>query len=211
MKKLVTLSLLCLLGLSACQRSPYPYFAKSTMPAFERKQVAITEAKPTLLPSDSTATESAFTASSTAVLPLVTSVTAQKNASNTPITSVHANRKKTSFQQKLITKVVLKKAQKLERKIRRAGDVRKTDAISVVAFGAGFLALLDILLIGSGILFLLGLLTAIICGFVGLGRINRHERELKGRGFAITGLILGFLGLLILIIGLIFIASWGFS
>ncbi|MDR6196282.1 DUF4190 domain-containing protein [Siphonobacter sp. SORGH_AS_0500] len=208
MKKLFTLGLLCFLGLSACHKPSYTYFAKSTAPAFERKQVTATEAKPISFSSDSSTVEHSFTASSANSLPLATSVTPLENASTTKVTSGSITRKRTSFQQKLITKLVLKKSQRLEKKIRRAGDYRKNDTIAVIAFAAGALALLDGILIGTGVLFLLGMLTAIICGFVGLGRINRHERDLKGRGFAIAGLVLGFLELLILIIAIIVLASW---
>lgn len=211
MKKLFTLSLLCILSLSACQKSHYPYFAKSTTPTFERKQIASNETKPLLITSDSSAAEVELTTSLENNLPLVTKVMPQRNALVTKVISGSINQKNSNFQQRLITKLVLKKSQKLERKIRRAGDYRKTDTIAIVAFAAGLLALLDGLLIGTGILFLLGMLTAIICGFIGLSRINRHERDLKGRGFAISGLILGFLELLIFVVAVIIIASWRFS
>lgn len=43
-------------------------------------------------------------------------------------------------------------------------------------------------------------LFAIIFGFASLGRINNNPEKLNGRGFAITGIILGFLGIFLILL-----------
>lgn len=46
---------------------------------------------------------------------------------------------------------------------------------------------------------------AVICGHMALGQINRSPVPLAGRGMAIAGLILGYLGILITLAGVCFI------
>lgn len=209
MKQLFILTFLCVFALTSCQKTTYTYFAKPTSPHFERKQVA---AKPS---ADTTTTplipKKELLASAVPMLPLVHSL-----ATSTPTPAVSkiqtsTNQAKAGFRQRLLTKLVTKKVQKLQAKAKRTADSRRTEPISVVSFIAGFLALLDILLIGNGLLFLLGTIVAIVFGFVGLSKINRHSSEYKGRGFAITGLSLGFFGLLLLIIALIALSNFSFS
>lgn len=208
MKQLFTLTLLSLFALTSCQKTNYAYFAKSTPPRIERQKV-VTKSDTTTIP---LIAKKELLASAIPVLSAVPSL-----ATSTPahaVTSAQAStsqQTKAGFRQRLLTKMVTKKVQKLQAKAKRTADSRRTEPISVVSFIAGFLALLDVLLIGSGLLFLLGAIVAIVFGFVGLSKINRHSAEYKGRGFAITGLSLGFFGLLLIIIALIALSSLSFS
>ncbi len=208
MKQLFTLTLLSLVALTSCQKTNYAYFAKSTPPLIERKKVAT---KP-----DTTTTplipKKELLASAIPVLSAVPSLVTSTPAHAVTSPEASASQQtKVGFRQRLLTKMVTKKVQKLHAKAKRTADSRRTEPISVVSFIAGFLALLDVLLIGSGLLFLLGAIVAIVFGFVGLSKINRHSSEYKGRGFAITGLSLGFFGLLLIIIALIALSSLSFS
>ena len=62
-------------------------------------------------------------------------------------------------------------------------------------------------LFATGWLFLLGMIAAIVLGFVGLSRVKHSNGQLGGRGWAISGLALGFLELLLLILGVLFVAA----
>ncbi|WP_420155437.1 DUF4190 domain-containing protein [Siphonobacter sp.] len=208
MKQLFTLILLSLFALTSCQKTTYTYFAKSTAPRIERKKVAT---KP-----DTTTTplipKKELLASAIPVLSAVPSlVTSTPSHAVTSAKAFTSQPTKVEFRQRLLTKMVTKKIQKLQTKAKRTADSRRTEPISVVSFIAGILVLLDVLLIGSGLLFLLGTIVAIVFGFVGLSKINRHSSEYKGRGFAVTGLSLGFLGLLLVIIALIALSTFSFS
>ncbi len=47
-------------------------------------------------------------------------------------------------------------------------------------------------------------LPAVILGHMGLGAVGDESGPLKGRGFAITGLVLGYLGIILTAIGIVF-------
>lgn len=80
---------------------------------------------------------------------------------------------------------------------------RRTDGISIAAMICGILSFF-VPVVGLVLAIL-----AIVFGGIGIGRTNRNP-ELKGRGMAITGLILGILGLLFVVFILI-IASLSFG
>ncbi|PQA60543.1 DUF4190 domain-containing protein [Siphonobacter curvatus] len=210
MKQLSTLTLLSLFALTSCQKTTYTYFAQSTAPRIERKKVV---AKPiTATTTIPLIPKKELLASTIPVLSGVPSLITSTPAN--AVTSAEAftrQQTKAGFRQRLLTKMVTKKVQKLQILAKRTADSRRTEPISVVSVIAGLLALVDVLLIGNGLLFLLGTIVAIVFGFVGLSKINRHSSEYKGRGFAITGLSLGFFGLLLIIIALIALSSLSFS
>lgn len=80
---------------------------------------------------------------------------------------------------------------------------RRTDGLSIAAMICGILSFF-VPVVGLVLAIL-----AIVFGGIGIGRTNRNP-ELKGRGMAITGLILGILGLLFVVFFLI-IASLSFG
>lgn len=59
------------------------------------------------------------------------------------------------------------------------------------------------------ILFILSSIVAFILGFIGLHRVNKNPDKYKGKGLAITGIILGSIGLVLLIIGLVGVVGLG--
>jgi hypothetical protein len=165
------------------------------------------------------------TTSKPAVLPNVEARTADESPSELPIshtinghlsteiveslppspTSVAKKETKMPLKQRIIVQVV-------ERKIRRASSlqstspkIRKTDGVSVASFIAAVLGIVG--LVATGWLFLLGMIGAVVMGFIGLSRIKHSNGQLGGRGWAISGLVLGFLELLLLILGVLFIAA----
>jgi hypothetical protein len=80
-------------------------------------------------------------------------------------------------------------------------DKPRTDGMSIAAMVCG---IVGVLLPGSGII--LSIL-AIIFGGVGMGRTSRNP-ELKGKGMAITGLVLGIVGLLVTVLVLAVLSSY---
>jgi hypothetical protein len=84
-------------------------------------------------------------------------------------------------------------------------DKPRTDGMSIAAMVCGILSFF------VPILGLVLAILAIIFGGVGLGRTNR-DPELKGRGMAVTGLVLGILGMLFVIMVLTILSlSFGFA
>lgn len=63
-----------------------------------------------------------------------------------------------------------------------------------------------------GILWLcwLGSILAVLFGHIGLSQIKKSQGTQQGRGFAITGLVLGYLGVVTLILALLF-GEWTWS
>lgn len=51
------------------------------------------------------------------------------------------------------------------------------------------------------------MVAAIVLGFIGLSRVRHSNGQLSGRGWAIAGLVLGFIELLLLILGVLFVAA----
>ncbi|PKK38102.1 hypothetical protein BWI96_03230 [Siphonobacter sp. SORGH_AS_0500] len=204
MKKLFTLALLGLLGLSACQKSSYPYFAKSTAPSFERKKVNLSSpVQNSVSIADTNLHSSALTASLVEGPSLPGRTFEEKLV---PASSYLQTKHQQNFKHKFVTKLVAKKVAKMQAKAQRTAE-RKTDPIATLATIAGLIALFDLIAFHTGILFLVGMLLAIIGGFVALSKINRRPREFEGRGLAIAGLVLGFLELLVFIIILINVAA----
>jgi hypothetical protein len=78
---------------------------------------------------------------------------------------------------------------------------RKTDGISIAAMVCGILAFV-IPYVGIVLAIL-----AIVFGGIGMGRTKRNP-ELKGRGMAITGLVLGILVFLFVILAVVILASF---
>ena len=79
----------------------------------------------------------------------------------------------------------------------------RTDGLSIAAMVCGIVGLVSP---GAGII--LSIL-AIIFGGVGMGRTRRNP-ELRGRGMAITGLVLGIVGVVftVLIVGILASYMW---
>jgi hypothetical protein len=96
--------------------------------------------------------------------------------------------KKKSFKEKVIGKVVARRIQKMEsRTIPKAG---KTNTLALISGIAGILGILLAFTAAGGISILLAL-GAIIMGFVGKRQIKRDGD--RGMGWAITGIVSGFL------------------
>ena len=80
--------------------------------------------------------------------------------------------------------------------------VKKNEPLSIWALVLGIVSLLTCLVGG----FLIGI-PAVICGHIGISRINRHTL-LGGRGMAIAGLITGYLSILTIPIFVLTIPLW---
>jgi hypothetical protein len=95
----------------------------------------------------------------------------------------------------------LKKAKRTSKKINKKNDEPKVEGLGLAGFILG--------LVGWFIpyLGLLMCLLAIIFGGVSLGRIARNPDKFKGRGFGITALIMGILGILVSLLIIVAIAS----
>jgi hypothetical protein len=81
------------------------------------------------------------------------------------------------------------------------GRPPETSLLAIVSLVAGILGV-----IGSFFAPLLASIVAIVCGHLARGRIRREPARLTGDGIALVGLILGYIGIAISIVGLIF---WG--
>jgi hypothetical protein len=80
-------------------------------------------------------------------------------------------------------------------------DRPRTDGLSIAAMVCG---IVGVVLPGSGII--LSIL-AIIFGGIGMGRTSRNP-ELSGKGMAITGLVLGIVGLLVTVLLLAMLSTF---
>lgn len=112
---------------------------------------------------------------------------------------------KTPLKQRMINRFVERKITKMSIQQNSAPKAKRTDGVSVISFIAAVLGIVG--LFTTGWLFLIGMVGAIVLGFVGLSRIRHSGGELGGRGWALAGLILGFVELLLLILSVVFIAS----
>jgi Domain of unknown function (DUF4190) len=77
----------------------------------------------------------------------------------------------------------------------------ETSLLAVVSLVAGILGL-----VGAFIAPLLASIVAIVCGHIARSRIARDRAQLTGDGLAIVGLVLGYTGIALSLIGVIF---WG--
>jgi hypothetical protein len=90
--------------------------------------------------------------------------------------------------------------------ISNSGGKKTIDGIGIASIIVGFLSLIMLLFGPTIIIALMGIILAIIAiilGAVSLGKINRNPELYSGRGFAITGLLIGIFGLLV--VGLILV------
>ena len=90
--------------------------------------------------------------------------------------------------------------------ISNSGGNKTIDGIGIASIIIGFLSLIMLLFGPTIIIALMGIILAIIAiilGAVSLGKIDRNPELYSGRGFAITGLLIGIFGLLV--VGLILV------
>lgn len=113
--------------------------------------------------------------------------------------------KKASLKQRIAQRVVERKLTKMGVLKHTQPKATKTDGVSVASFLAAILGLVG--LFATGWLFLIGMVAAIVLGFIGLSRVRHSNGQLGGRGWAIAGLVLGFIELLLLILGVLFVAA----
>lgn len=76
-------------------------------------------------------------------------------------------------------------------------DAAPTAGFAVAALVVGILSLLTCGLMG------LGALAAIVCGHLALSKISKSQGNLRGRGLAIGGLVMGYVSLLLAVISLV--------
>lgn len=81
------------------------------------------------------------------------------------------------------------------------GRPPETSLLAIVSLVAGVLGVF-----GSFFAPLLASIVAIICGHISRSRIAREPDRLTGGGIALVGLVLGYIGIAISVVGLIF---WG--
>lgn len=78
-------------------------------------------------------------------------------------------------------------------------STRNTSTTAIVSFAFGLLAWLTLPVLGS--------IVAIVCGHMARGEIRRSQGALDGDGFALAGLILGYLQLLCTLLAFLFILA----
>ncbi|MCU0339752.1 MAG: DUF4190 domain-containing protein [Spirosomaceae bacterium] len=185
--------------LASCQRQAYvasvpapkfEYYSSESKPA----KVSVTDEIP--------ATEAATVATAPTTAQTVADVT---TATQPEIVTIVAPQKMT-LKQKIVNKVVVRKLQKISNQSGIAPKAKRTDGIAVASFGSAIVAIVG-LFTALPLLFVLGMIAAIVLGFIGLGKIKRSGGELGGRGWAIAGITLGFIELLVLILGVILVAA----
>jgi hypothetical protein len=209
MKKLSYLPVMALL-FTACQKQNYVssipapkfnYYAAelsskpSTAPVFEASAAAF--------PSSEIITSSA------PVFPVseshsVSSIETKANEA-TANTNLSSHRTKTTLKQRVVNRFIERKINKMNVQQNSAPKAKRADGVSVASFLAAILGIVG--LFTTGWLFLIGMVAAIVLGFVGLSRIRHSGGELGGRGWALAGLILGFVELLLLILSVVFVAA----
>lgn len=210
MKKLAYLPVMALL-FTACQKQNYV----SSIPApkfnyYASESVSKPSAAPVFEASTATVPPSEIIASSAPASPIaesssVSSMETQVNEATSNTTLSNNHRTKTTLKQRVINRFVERKITKMSIQQNSAPKAKRTDGVSVTSFIAAVLGIVG--LFTTGWLFLIGMVAAIVLGFVGLSRIRHSSGELGGRGWALTGLILGFVELLLLIISVVFVAT----
>ena len=123
----------------------------------------------------------------------------------TSTSKVTSHSTKTPLKQRMIKRCVERKISKMSVQQNSNPTAKRSDGIAVTSFLAAILGIVG--LFTTGWLFLIGMVAAIVLGFVGLSRIRHSNGELGGRGWALGGLILGFIELLLLILGVLFVAA----
>ena len=111
--------------------------------------------------------------------------------------------RKLKFTERVALSLVRKKAKKqAKRAARGKADGRVTDTMSLVSMILGILGLvLAVVTIYGGLLSV----AALVLGIIGLSRIRRAPDLLKGKGFAIAGIVLGgaYVALVLLIVAIL--------
>ncbi len=109
-----------------------------------------------------------------------------------------AKKKKSSFKEKL-GKWILKKAiKKKQRKVRKTKDGRRSHWGNVAGLSAAIGAIVDLVLLGTGLLFFAGAICAIVFGTIGMSN-SGEGKEYKGKGMGIAALVLGILEVVLVI------------
>lgn len=97
--------------------------------------------------------------------------------------------RKLKFTERIALSVVRGKAKKQARKLAKNGpDGTKVDGLSLASMILGILSIVGLVLVPVAILFAIA---ALVLGIIGLSNINRNPGYLSGRGYAITGIVLG--------------------
>lgn len=78
----------------------------------------------------------------------------------------------------------------------------ETSVLAVVSLVAGILGL-----IGAFFAPLLASIVAVICGHIARSRIRQNPAQLSGDGLALVGLILGYAGIALSVIGVLFLGA----
>lgn len=122
------------------------------------------------------------------------SVAASSSSSSAP--------QKLTFKQRVVTKMLTRKMVKIQ-KAQKANAAGKTNTLSIISAGAGVAGL--VLFFIYPFVGILLALAAVILGFVGKSQIKRNDE--RGMGWAITGIVTGFLTFFILLLAVAFIAA----
>ena len=200
MKKLLYYFVATLM-LASCQKQNY--VSSIPAPKFEYHASA---SEPIALPSlEASNTNTLTDEALTPTIPSSALITETvENLSITP-TTITKKATKVNLKQRIVGRIVERKMRKMSPQQNTSPKARKTDGVSVASFIAAVLGIVG--LFATGWLFLLGMIAAIVLGFVGLSRVKHSNGQLGGRGWAISGLVLGFLELLLLILGVLFVAA----
>ena len=114
--------------------------------------------------------------------------------------------RKLKFTERIALSIVRTKAKKKARKLAKNGpDGTVVDGLSLASMILGILAFVGII---AGFFPYYLAIAALVLGIVGLGRVNREQGYLRGKGYAIAGIALGgtWLFLAILAVGLLILA-----
>ncbi|MFN4147592.1 MAG: DUF4190 domain-containing protein [Runella sp.] len=115
-------------------------------------------------------------------------------------TTTSSTPQKMTFKQRMVSKVVAKRLEKMTKP--KAGQTNK---IALIAGIAGIASLIFLFIPSVGVVSLLLALAAIIMGFVGRAQIKRDGGT--GNGWAITGIVAGFLVFFLVLLGVLLVAS----
>jgi hypothetical protein len=112
----------------------------------------------------------------------------------------HTKRKLT-FKEKIVHKILKKKLKKKSKTGRnRVLNEPKTDGMAIASFVCSLGIFIPFINLVAPFL-------ALVFGIIALGRINEAPQLIKGKGFAIAGIVIGAVGLFVLIIALIWLFS----
>ncbi|HEV7349145.1 MAG TPA: hypothetical protein VGN67_12530 [Telluribacter sp.] len=214
MKKTALLFLLFLVfGISACQKRQYPPMGKPRFDSFSSQKasapIATTEVPPAQVPA-AVETNQVITASAAEGIETVIGGESVEGAVPAAAVGNQTAVRKTPGNSSWKERLIISKA---EQKLRRTATTdqgkaaAKTDAVSLVSFFAGLLGL-ALLIAGLTPAALLVGLVGFILSLVGLKRVKKGLATRASKGWAIAGLVLNGILMLVLLFFIVFFLAY---